>query len=116
MLKELETFDLVKRSDMVVKPKMPFIDWVNITYPDDIITLDGYEDDVYLLKDFEENKQMENRLKKNFDHIFTDQLNQWLTDEEGWPQKRTHKMFKEWFDYSMHTMIWDTVKGSIGKI
>jgi hypothetical protein len=116
MIKELEPFDMVKRSAMVVKPKMPYINWINETYPDDTISIDNYEDDVYLLPNFEENKQMENWLKKNFDQIFTDQLNQWYTGEEGWPQKRTIKMFKEWFDYSMHTMIWDTVSGPIGKI
>ncbi len=29
---------------------------------------------------------------------------------------RTLKMFKEWFDYSMHTMVWDTEEDDIEKL
>jgi hypothetical protein len=115
-MEELVLFDMVKRSAMVVKPKMPFIDWVNTTYPDDLISIVDYEDDVYLLPEFEEKKQMEGWLKQNFDQIFIELLNQWSTDENDWPKNRTVKMFKEWFDYSMHTMIWDTIKVPINKI
>lgn len=117
MPKNLETLEMVKRSSMFLLPKQPFIDWVNATYPDDKpIVLEGYEGDVFLLPDFEEVKQMESWLKRNFDYIFTEQLDQWYTDEEGWPQNRTLKMFKEWFEYRMNTMVWDTLYEPIGKI
>jgi hypothetical protein len=83
--------------------------------PDDKDYKGDNDDDVYLLPDFEEIAQMERWLKKNFDDIFCDQLNNWYTDEDVWPQKRTFKMFKEWFDYSLHTMISDTQDGPITK-
>ncbi|MBY0481019.1 MAG: hypothetical protein K2Q21_06675 [Chitinophagaceae bacterium] len=59
---------------------------------------------------------MQNWLKKNFDELFSDQLNKWYIDETLWVKNRTFKMFNEWFDYSMHTMIWDTLETPIKKI
>jgi hypothetical protein len=50
---------------------------------------------------------MESWLKKNFDKIFKHQLNNWYIDETLWPPARTFKMFKEWLQYSAHTMVWD---------
>ncbi len=117
MPKNLETIEMVQRSAMFLMPKQPFIDWVNATYPDDTpINLKTCEGELYLLPDFDELKQMESWLIRNFDNIFIEQLDQWYTDETGWPQNRTLKMFKEWFDYRMNTMVWDTLIEPIGKI
>jgi hypothetical protein len=38
---------------------------------------------------------MESWLKKNFDELFTEQLNNWYVDETMWPQNRTFSMFNE---------------------
>jgi hypothetical protein len=74
------------------------------------------EGDVYLLPDFEEISQMKIWLKKNYDAIFSDQLNNWYTDEACWPQHRTFSMFAGWFEYSLHTMILDTEETPIVKL
>jgi hypothetical protein len=65
------------------------------------------EADVYLLPDFETEAQIEKWLKKNFDTIFSDFLFSGYTDQVMWPQNRTYKMFKEWFEYTTHCMVWD---------
>ena len=109
-------FENVRRTAIVIKPKQPFLDWLKSIDPSDDDPKLLNETDVYLLPDFEEVKQMENWLKKNFDSIFSDQLNNWYLDEPCWVQNRTFKMFKEWFDYSLHTMIYDTVDKPIQKI
>jgi hypothetical protein len=36
-------------------------------------------------------------------------------DETVWVKNRTFKLFKDWFDYSIHTMIWDTMDEPIDK-
>ena len=108
-------FDNVRRSAMVIKPKKPFIDWLSSIDPEDKNIDLSKDTDVYLLRDFEEVEQIERWLFKNFDEIFCDQMNHWYIDEEVWVKKRTFKMFKEWFDYSLHTMIWDTQEGLIKK-
>ncbi|HEY2721658.1 MAG TPA: hypothetical protein VGI82_08035 [Chitinophagaceae bacterium] len=107
-------FDNVKRTAIVINPKNPFYDWLKSIDPNDTSAMDA-NSDVYLLRDFETESEMESWLKRNFDLIFSDQLNNWYVDEKLWVTNRTFKMFKEWFDYSLHTMIWDTVQGDIAK-
>jgi len=101
---------------MLLKPKKPFIDWLKSVDTIDETYEMLNEGDVNLLPDYDATKQMEDWLKKYFDDIFTDQLNNWYIDEELWPQMRTLKMFKEWFDYSMLTMVWDTEEDDIEKL
>ncbi len=112
----IQYFDNVKRSAMLLKPKKVFIEWLksidSIDENDQMLK----EGDIYLLPDFEEIKQMEKWLKEYYDDIFTDQLNNWLTDEELWPQMRSFKMFQDWFEYSLHTMVWDTEEDDIEKV
>ena len=59
---------------------------------------------------------MESWLKRNFDYIFIEQLDQWATDENEWPQNRTLKMFKEWFEYNKNTMVAKILFEPIGKV
>lgn len=116
MAKLADTFSSVRRTALVLQPKKPFYDWLNSMYPEDENPESCSDPDVYLLPDYESIAQMENWLKRNFDWLFCEQLNEWYTDEDGWPQKRTFKLFKEWFNYSLHTMVWDGVQGPIDKI
>jgi len=109
-------FENINRSALVLKPKKPFIDWIK-NLDDQFEKNEIIEDpDIYLLPDFEEVQQMVNWLKKNYDMIFIDQMNNWYTDETLWVTNRTFKLFKEWFDFSLHTMILDTVEQSIKKL
>lgn len=101
----------VKRTALVLKPKQPFKDWMLSVEPKEDFRDALKEGDVYLLPDYEEIGQMQSWIKRNFDSIFTDQLNNWYTDEALWPQNRTIKMFNEWFEYSLYTTILDAQKG-----
>lgn len=108
-------FENIKRTALVLKPKQPFHDWLLRVEPGEDFRDALKEGDVYLLPDYEEISRMQKWLKLNFDFIFTDQLNNWYTDETLWPQNRTMGMFKEWFEYSLFTTISDTQRGSIEK-
>lgn len=106
----------LKRSAIVIKPLQPFFDWLLSHDPGMNITEEIGEATVYLLPDFETIREIEKWLKKNFNELFSEQLFQWYIDESMWPKKRTFKMFGEWFEYSLHTMIFDTQKGFIEKL
>jgi hypothetical protein len=109
-------FENIDRSALIVTPKQPFIDWLLGLDPT-INKVDVTNDpDVYLKPDFDNDTQVVKWLERNFDDIFRDQLNHWYNDESKWIQKRTFKVFKEWFNYSIHTMIWDTLENPIEKI
>ncbi|HNU62771.1 MAG TPA: hypothetical protein PLX24_09605 [Bacteroidales bacterium] len=109
-------FNNINRSAMVIIPKKPFKDWL-LSIDQGAAHWDITEDaDVYLLPDFEEIEEAERWLEINFDLFFSDQLNNWYTAKKLWPKNRTFKMFKEWFDYSLHTMVWDILDDPIEKI
>jgi len=105
----------VTRTAMVLTPKQLFFGWLNNIYSD-IKHDDLNEPDVYLLPDFETLEEMEAWLEEHFDWFFCEQMNNWNTDEALWVQNRTFNMFREWFHYSLHTMVWDTVEGPIKKL
>lgn len=111
-----DDFKNLKRSAIVIKPRQPFFDWLLSHDPGMIITEEIGEATVYLLPDYETIAEAETWVKKNFDTLFTELLFQWYMDEGMWPPSRTHKMFGEWFEYSLHTMLFDTQKGFIEKI
>lgn len=107
------------RSAMLLKVKQPFKDWLHSIEPEefnDFMDDQLNEGEVYLLPDYETVKEMQTWLKNNYDDIFTEALNDWYVDEDVWPENRTFEMFNQWFEYSLHTMVLDTVKGTIRKI
>ncbi|MGN6603609.1 MAG: hypothetical protein ACTHK8_14240 [Ginsengibacter sp.] len=108
-------YDSINRNAIIVKPKQPLLDWINSIYPESPIeTLNVGT--VYLVNSGDNVEQVERWLQKNFDNIFQNELNGWNTDEENWPEKRTFKLFKEWFNYEIHDMILDMEEDEIIKI
>lgn len=108
-------FENVRRSAVVIKKQQPFLNWLLVYDKEMVIDDMVMEGDVYLLPDFETTREMEKWMNKHFDKLFADQLNGWYTDESMWPQNRTFKMFKDWFSYSLYTMVWDTETDFIEK-
>lgn len=112
--KDFNDFPTITRTGLVVRSKQPFLDWLKSHDPD----LKNYiedDTDIYLLPEFDETSEIEDWLQMNFDTIFMHQMNEWYMDDSYWVENRDFKMFKEWFDYSLHTMIFDTVNFPINK-
>ena len=110
-----EYFKHLHRSAIVLSPQQPFFDWLLSHDSEMIIDDDVKAGEVYLLPKRESKTQMENWLKKNFEELFSEQLHNWYIDETMWPQKRTFKLFGEWFSYSLYTLVCDTQEGFIEK-
>ena len=109
----------INRAALIVKLKKPFIDWLVYMSNEhdgdhklkaEEIETEGFDSKtVYLIPAFEENEKYDRFLKKNFEAIFIEKLSGWYTDPEMWPKDRSWKVFKEWFDYEIHTMVYDTI-------
>ncbi len=108
-------FDMINRSAIVLFPKQPFFDWLVSVEKENEKVKNDQEGDIYLIPDYEELSEMRQWLKKHFDEIFIDQLNNWYTDESLWPKKRTLLMFHEWFSVTFHSMVLDTQEKQITK-
>lgn len=101
-----EDYSYVNRSLLIISHKKPFYDWLISHDPTDD-KLEPLEADAYLIPPFETPVELENYLRQNFDRFFQIELNDWYLDEELWPQKRTWKMFGEWFNYQIISMVRD---------
>jgi hypothetical protein len=73
---------------------------------------------IYLVPDFEDEDvieaAIEKYLKNNYENIFRSELSAWYTDEKMFP-KITYPLFRDWFDISINTMIFDTLDEPIDK-
>jgi len=107
-------YESINRNAIVVKPKKPLFDWINEIYPDSPVS-EKEEGNIYLIREMVSNEAIEKWLKRNFEQIFQNELNDWHTEEKDWPQKRTFMIFQEWFEYEIHSMVLDLEETDITK-
>ncbi len=96
----------INRSVLLIIPKQPFYDWANQVFSGSPAEQSD-ECEAYLLDDGWTVKEAERFLKANYDEFFQDMLQGWCAFPEAWPEKRTWKMFNEWFDWRFSSMVWD---------
>jgi hypothetical protein len=96
----------INRTVIVVTPKKPYIDWAN-SFEDGGVKIgsNSMNNSAYLIPEEYDELNYENFLKNNFNYIFEEELNAWMTDPDVWPQNRDFKTFGDWFD----TLACDTV-------
>jgi hypothetical protein len=108
----------INRTAVVIKPKQPFVDWLNsIPGEKSDYTLEKMpsEHTTYLIPEFFGPDESRTYIKKIYSYIFEFELFGWYTPEELWPQKRTWNMFQEWFDIEINSEVFDLVEGDIEK-
>ena len=96
----------INRNGISVQPKQPLLDWLNKQSPAYPVALppDGT---TYLIDEMDSAEEIHKWLEKNYDLIFTRELDSWHSDPSNWPPRRNYKMFNEWFSVSVNTMIYD---------
>jgi hypothetical protein len=106
---------LINRSALLLRYKEPAVRWINDADPspsDNAATLDEVNEErtVYLIDDTAGNdpESLERWLKRNYADLFEMELEEWYTDPALWPQVRTYRLFREWFDPECHTVVIDT--------
>src|SRR5664280_2019257 len=108
----------INRTAIVIKPKKPFFDLMKKVFKEDFNDDEDIEDmskdlAVYLVPSLDTIEDMEVWLSKNYDIIFREQLGTSINCGELLVDTRTFKLFKEWFDYSLHSEVWDTVDDAV---
>jgi hypothetical protein len=106
---------LINRSALLLRYKEPAVRWINDADPspsEHAATLDDVNEErtVYLIDDTagDDPQSLERWLKRNYANLFEMELEGWYTDPALWPQERTYRLFREWFDPECHTVIIDT--------
>jgi hypothetical protein len=112
-------YETINRDILILKPRKPLLDWVNYIFPDNPITIDnmGKHDsaNVYLIPEMNSIEHSVEFLKQNFTTFLEEELYSWCEDEELWPEKRDWKLFEEWLDYEIHSVVTDMDEGVIVK-
>jgi len=102
----------INRAVIVLKPKAPFVDWVNRTEDGDLtFTLDEVRRDctAYLIPEVAGDRDLEQFLRRNYSFLFECELASCLQDETRWPKKRDFNAFLAWFEVEFHSLIIDLV-------
>lgn len=99
----------VNRSALVVRPKQPFVDWINSVDTTSPVTLEQACDEpsVYLLPVCDTEKDLAKVLRVVYEEIFEDELWNWYTDPKCWPKDRSFAVFRRWFNWQWHSMVVD---------
>lgn len=109
---------MINRGVLLLKYKQPALNWIN--------DLNGKEAGVTKLTLADVNHQRlaylishedadapEAWLKLNYEEIFVTELESRFADQGAWPQHRSYKLFREWFDFECHPMVLDTLEAPI---
>ncbi len=104
----------INRFAVVIHPLRPFMEWVNrpaVRGTDELIPLEALQEDatVILTPEMDTTDAALNWLKNHKPQLFEMELESWCTDRSTWPEKRTARLFDEWFDLEVHTMVFDAV-------
>ena len=107
----------VNRSAVTIRPKQPFVDWINSTPGDDKYTIQqlSRERTVILLPEFQRPGDEMKHLKKICSEIFEHELFAWYMDDSTFPKKRDWKLFQEWFEIELSSEVSDMVDEDVEK-
>ena len=103
----------LNRSAVVMRPTQAVLDWLLKVDPEfgASLTLEEIQEDtdVYLLPDesITNAKQAYRYIEKYWKTLFEVLLEEWIVDPALWPQTRTLKLFREWFEPIYCGMVWD---------
>jgi hypothetical protein len=102
--------DVINRSAVMVMPAQPFLDWLHRADPTSAaLSLDDLrrEPTIYLLPEYDSEKEALGYLREYCSEIFEEQLDGWYRVPSGWPVDRTFDTFNRWFEFRFHSMLVD---------
>ncbi len=108
------TMEFVNRTALVVRPKQPYIDWAN-SFDDGGPKYDPdlHQAKVFLIDEAADTRDIKKVVRRLWPAIFEEELNSWMRDPDVWPQRRTLKVFVEWFEVEVCELVFDLGKKPI---
>lgn len=105
-------FYVVERSIVVLKPKLPFLEWINtkLAISDETtLSLENIRIDCnsYLIPEVTEIEDGISYVDEIYEALFQLELASWSEDESTWPTELSLKMFWEWFDIEISPTLID---------
>lgn len=104
---------MINRAALLVLPAQPYVDWAANLGDSELLPNTEGEGTVYLIPEGDGEEWLEEILEQVFEFIFENELHAWHEDASAWPEPRTLDMFKEWFNYQVHSAIIDLTDGEL---
>ncbi len=96
----------INRSVAIIKPKQPFLDWLNSVL-EDKSTIEKLREDCLAILLPSEEEDSQKLIKKHYKKIFEEELFSWCADDALWPQNKSYKRFLTWFEVEIHSIVMD---------
>ena len=111
----LEPLYVTNRVVAIILPKAPFVDWIKAADPvpsNATITFEDAREEpsAFLIPtdDADDPDQPGKRwIQRNWKAVFEQLLGDWYVDPDLWPHNRTLKMFRDWCEVRIHTVVLD---------
>ena len=109
----------INRAVAIIKPKQPFLDWINYHPQGDgfPVTMEQLSADctVYLLPELDDVTQAREHIRDLCADIFAVELESWYRNPDFWPKKRDLATFDKWFAVEVHSLVIDPYENEILK-
>ena len=108
----------INRSVAIIKPKQPFVDWINSqSSPGDMVSLEDVREDcmAFLLPQYDYDQEAIGYIEKLCTWIFEVHLKIEFRKKTNWPNNRDYETFKKWFDVELHSITIDPYEIDIEK-
>ncbi|WP_019939597.1 hypothetical protein [Bordetella sp. FB-8] len=111
----LEPLFVSNRVVAIILPTAVFVEWINAADPtrsDTPVTLaDAHKEPSAYLIPTDDSDDLDHPgvrwIQRNWKTLFERVLEDWYTDPELWPRNRTLKMFREWCEVRIHSLVLD---------
>jgi len=99
---------LINKTAAVVKPKKPFLDWLNSLPDKPKLTLHALnkENHVFLLPEHDTEQELELIIQDLYPYVFKIEVSSFCRDKTLWPEIN-YQRFLDWFDIQVHSMVFD---------
>ena len=106
---------MLNRSDFLLRFRDPYLKWASSIDSMAQSHLQSYKDNVsvYLVREDQTGENESAPLEGYYDEIFKNELETWCPDDSRWPQHRTFKLFKEWFEITAQGIVIDLEDGPL---
>lgn len=108
-------FFSINRYALITRPSSELIKWVNTVFPDDPVAyaeIEGEQHDqmdVFLIPEFDDVEGALGWVRENCATFLEQILDSWCTDEDTWPESLDWALFERFVDYSIQSVVTDTV-------
>jgi len=111
----LEPLFVANRVVAIILPRQPFVEWINAADPTpsnaNITLADTHEEPLVFLVPTDETDDLDHPgkrwIQRNWEVLFERMLEDIYTDPALWPRNRNLKMFCEWCEVRIHSLVLD---------